>query len=58
MKKQYIKPQIKAFAVRPQSLLEGSIIKNNSLGSKHMDARETNVSWDDDEEEIEDSMWK
>ena len=54
MKKQYIKPQIKAFAVRPQSLLEGSIIKNRFMGSIHPDARQANAFEDDEEE---DNMW-
>ena len=56
MKKRYIKPQIKAFAVRPQNLLKGSIITNNKIGSIHMDSREVSF-FDDDEDEEEESAW-
>lgn len=59
MKKQYIKPE----AVEVKLTLFGSVlggdpyIKPASDDTKGFGARKINV-WDDEEEEIEDSMWK
>lgn len=61
MKKQYTKPQIKTVAVRSMGLLLAGSYNDIDTTSK----RRTNVLgsrdgnfFDDDEEEIEDSMWK
>ncbi len=59
MKKQYIKPETKEVVVTLiGSILDTPGFRSQSKVAKSLGAREANVSWDDDEDEIEDSMWK
>lgn len=59
MKKQYIKPQTKEVVIRLYgSVLSGDIsLGKNSGGLRSIDSRQSNA-FEDDEDEIEDSMWK
>ncbi len=59
MKKQYIKPQSRIVTLR----LVGSVLQDITGGIQRASVGATDLSrqghsFDDDEEEIEDSMWK
>ena len=59
MKKQYIKPEIKEVVVKLMgSILDTPGFRGASKVAKSLGAREADTSWDDEEEEIEESMWK
>lgn len=58
MKKQYVKPQIKEIAIRSVGFILESVDNIHlGLGAIELQSREGN-SWEDEEEEEEDSMWK
>lgn len=56
-KKEYVTPRMKFVNMETIHMLAGSVEHQFDTYGIHSHARSQN-SWDDDEDEIEDSMWK
>lgn len=57
MKKHYNRPQTKVVGIMPVGFILVGTIVDKKTGIDELGARKGNV-WDEDEEEIEDCMWK